>query len=128
MNTLVSKIGTISVVLLLCLLNSINVYADKDEDILLEGRLSPYDLRSAPATDPIKAILSNENLCLTFYRACSSIEIIVKEAATNTIIYSEIYTRPQYVNIPLRNQEEGAYIIELRTKNGYMYGTFLLIN
>jgi len=126
MNSLLSKIGTISAILLLCLFNSIDVYAD--EDIRLEGHLSTYEMRSLPISNPITATLSENNINITFYKACTSIDITVKEVGTNNIIYSQNHQSPRNVNIPLENYEYGTYILELRTQNGYMYGIFDFIN
>jgi len=128
MDTLFTKIGTITTILLLCLFNSINVYADKDEDIVLEGSLSPYELRSLPVTDPVKATLNGDIISITFNKIPSSIDITIKEIGTNNIVYSQNHSSPQNVNISLSNCESGAYIIELCTQKGYMYGTLFLID
>jgi len=128
MNTLFSKIGTITTILLVCLFNSINVYANRDEEIALEGSLSPYELRSLPVVDPVTATINGDIINITFNKIPSSIDISIKEVGTSNIVYSQNHSSPQNVNISLSNCENGAYIIELRTQNGYMYGTFFLID
>lgn len=128
MRTLVLKSRFITTILLLFFACSISAFSQTREQIEIEGTFLEEDMRSLPPANPVDVFLTGTDIDLTFYGRYLSVEIKITEVATNNTVYLNTVARPEYINIPLAGNQDGLYLIELRTKKGYIYGNFLLVN
>lgn len=117
----------IAVISSLCFLFSIafSFNMSARDSIVIEGSFGPEDARSLVPPTPVEAFVDGNQISINFYQYLSSVTLTVKDSE-GTVVYTKTSYAPESEVITLDNCSDGAYTLEMRNKNGYVHGAFVL--
>lgn len=124
MQTAIKKITAIvSLCFLFCVGATFHMSAI--DRMVIEGSFSPEDARSLVPPTPVEAFVDGNQISINFYQYLSSVTLTVKDSE-GTVVYTKTSYAPESEVITLDNCPDGAYTLEMRNKNGYVHGAFVL--
>lgn len=119
MNTLFTRISTVSVVLFICLCSVLQLEAANrtDEYFLLEAKLNRSGMRSMGAVVPIQVGVLADDLYIIFDEPVSQAVVNVRNANLD-LIYFDFCINPQVEKISMAGWKSGYYVVEVVTSAG----------